>query len=280
MDKSDWHGSSPPPFDIRRYAPDHSFFTKEEHEQARRRGYEDAVDKWCETMDYRKWKGWYDSVIQRAREATRQGLASVGLSGRMLGALGGAFRSVPVRAAGRPYDRDQVAFGNSLIDHVHNIVHEMDKLGVAHDAEEFDVPVQHRERFQELKSQLRGALDRVYDLDLDGKLRRGASSPPRRVSDEVMVADYVPDDPELQRIQQEYKADVAAAEARYREWRERRNLNADGSSCVRWLPAQEGRADAAVDDEAENTWPEEDDGETTVIEETTDDWGVGNAGDF
>lgn len=278
MANSNWHGSSPQPFNIQRYAPDRSFFTEEEHGQARRRGYEDAVDRWCEIMDYRKFKDWRDSVLTRAKQATRDGLASVGLSGKMLGALGRAAHALPAHGAGRSYDPDQVSFGNSRVDDVRSVLSEMESMGVSPNADESEVPIHHRERFGELKSQLDSTIDRIYDLDLNGALRQAASSPPRRVGDESMVGDYVPEDAELRRIQEAYKADISDYEAKRKEWREQREFNVNGSPCVYDLPKWARRILSVKDEDA---WSSDDDeSKTEDVEESADNWGVSDEGNF
>jgi hypothetical protein len=238
MGKRDWHGQSPRQIEMSRYTPPDSAFTDEDHGRAQMLGYEDAQERWAERMEYRKWSDWWGNILTRAKDATKRGLESVGLSGQLLGTLGRAYGAIPVRAAGKKYDQDQVSFAESLADHVREIKNEMDDMGLSPGMNEYKVPAQYRERFQELKSELQSTAKRLYDHDLDGSLRKAASSPPRRVGDEVFLGDkYVPNDPELQRVQEECKADVAEYEKKRRERRESRNFNVDASRpCVYELP--------------------------------------------
>ena len=97
-----------PVFDIRRYAPPASSFTKGQHEEARRHGFVDAVDHWVDRMTYRQWVDWRESVAWRAKQQFKQDLASVGLDGSAFDALGRAWRGVTAQGGGAQRDQGGV----------------------------------------------------------------------------------------------------------------------------------------------------------------------------
>ncbi|HRI86618.1 MAG TPA: hypothetical protein PK869_00055 [Candidatus Hydrogenedentes bacterium] len=83
----------------------------------------------------------------------------------------------------------------------------------------------------------------------------------------------------LRRIQEDRKASGAAYDAGRKDWRERRKICADGSSCVHELPEWLERW-LELSDDREDSGADEDEDGYEVIEESADHWGVSDESNF
>lgn len=83
----------------------------------------------------------------------------------------------------------------------------------------------------------------------------------------------------LRRIQEDRKASGAAYDAGRKDWRERREIYADGSSCVHDLPEWMERW-LGQRDEREDFGADEDEDGYEVIEESVENWGLSDEGNF
>ncbi|MBI5090905.1 MAG: hypothetical protein HZB26_00510 [Candidatus Hydrogenedentes bacterium] len=210
---------NPPPnpaLDMRYYAPPASRWSDEEHEQARRDGYQDARDRWADRMQFRQFADFVDSTARRWREQYKKdkdyafGSGGLAAMGRARGAMS------YYGAAGRP-DPDQVGLAGMLHDRIHSISERMGELGVSWRTDESQVSPQHREEFRELKESLRSTAERLYSLDMDGALRKAGAGRPRTPADALLEdEDYTPDDPELQRVFTQYRGEMAVYESEHR----------------------------------------------------------------
>jgi hypothetical protein len=222
-----------PVFDIRRYAPPASSFTKGQHEEARRHGFADAVDHWVDRMTYRQWVDWRESVAWRAKQQFKQDLASVGLDGSAFDALGRAWRGVTAQGGGAQRDEERHLRDN-LPARLAEIQNRLEEMGASLDMDDSEVQAKDRGEFNQIKEELCSVAERLRAADVDGALRTAANSSRPEPGDALPeMKEYVSPDPELRRIYDAYHAEVAAYEAQHAAIH---GLNTDGSSWARELP--------------------------------------------